>query len=51
MNLSEEVGNITKEKKSNFILPKEILSYSFIPYNFGSNIIDTVFIDGQVATH
>ncbi|CAM1347009.1 imidazolonepropionase [Tenacibaculum insulae] len=47
MNLSNEVGSITKGKKANFILTKEILSYGAIPYNFGSVLIDTVFINGK----
>lgn len=47
MNLSEEVGSITKGKKANFILTKEILSYGAIPYNFGSVLIDSVFINGK----
>ena len=47
MNLSSEVGSITKGKKSNFILTKEILSYGAIPYNFGSLLIDSVFINGK----
>ena len=47
MNLSDEVGSITKGKRANFIITKNILSYSAIPYNFGSVLIDTVFINGK----
>lgn len=47
MNLSNEVGSITRGKKANFIITKEILSYGAIPYNFGSVLIDTVFINGN----
>lgn len=47
MNLSNEVGSITKGKKANFIITKEIPSYGFIPYSFGSNLIDSVFINGK----
>lgn len=47
MDLSEEVGSITKGKKANFMLTKKILSYGAIPYNFGSVLIDTVFINGK----
>jgi imidazolonepropionase len=46
MNLSDVVGSITKGKKANFIITKKIPSYGFIPYSFGSNLIDTVFING-----
>ncbi|CAL2082567.1 Imidazolonepropionase [Tenacibaculum dicentrarchi] len=48
MDLSEEVGSITKGKKANFIITKEILSYGAIPYNFGSVLIDAVFINGEM---
>ncbi|SOU87151.1 imidazolonepropionase [Tenacibaculum dicentrarchi] len=48
MNLSEEVGSITIGKKANFIITKEILSYGAIPYNFGSVLIDAVFINGEM---
>ncbi|KAF9660466.1 imidazolonepropionase [Tenacibaculum mesophilum] len=47
MNLSNEVGSITKGKKANLILTKEIPSYGFLPYSFGSNLIDAVFINGK----
>jgi len=47
MNVSNEVGSITKGKKANFIITKKIPSYGFIPYSFGSNLIDTVFINGK----
>ncbi|MCD8402805.1 imidazolonepropionase [Tenacibaculum finnmarkense] len=48
MDLSEEVGSITIGKKANFIITKEILSYGAIPYNFGSVLIDAVFINGKM---
>ncbi|OCK42696.1 imidazolonepropionase [Tenacibaculum soleae] len=47
MNLSDEVGSITIGKKANFIVTKDILSYGAIPYNFGSVLIDSVFINGK----
>ncbi|WP_431166494.1 imidazolonepropionase [Tenacibaculum halocynthiae] len=47
MNLADKVGSITKGKKANFIITKEIPSYGFIPYSFGSNLIDSVYINGK----
>ncbi|MBJ2173181.1 imidazolonepropionase [Aureibaculum sp. A20] len=47
MNVSETHGSITKGKKANLILTKEIPSYGFLPYAFGSNLIDSVFINGK----
>lgn len=46
MHLSHEVGSITIGKKANFFITKNISSYSFIPYSFGSNLIESVFING-----
>jgi len=46
MNLSHEVGSITKGKKANLILTKPINSYNYIPYAFGSNLIEKVYING-----
>ena len=47
MNLSTTHGSITKGKKANLILTKEVPSYGFLPYAFGSNLIDTVFLNGK----
>jgi len=48
MNLSTTHGSITKGKKANIIITKEIPSYNFIPYAFGSNLIDNVMINGNI---
>ncbi len=48
MNLHKTHGSITKEKKANLIITKNIPSYNFIPYAFGSNLIDSVMIDGKI---
>lgn len=47
MGISETHGSITKRKKANLILTKEIPSYGFLPYSFGSNHIENVFLEGQ----
>ncbi|MCB0461016.1 MAG: imidazolonepropionase [Flavobacteriaceae bacterium] len=47
MGLSDSHGSITKGKKANFIITKEIPSYGFLPYAFGSNLIDSVYINGK----
>ena len=47
MGLSDSHGSITKGKKANFIITKEIPSYGFLPYAFGSNLIDSVYINGR----
>ena len=49
MGLSDTHGSITKGKKANVIITKEIPSYAFLPYAFGSNLIDKVLLNGQVV--
>lgn len=46
MGLEKEVGSITKGKRGNLILTKAINSYGFIPYSFGNNQIEKVFLNG-----
>jgi len=48
MGISDTHGSITKGKKANLILTKPISSYYQIPYAFGSNLIETVFIEGEI---
>lgn len=47
MNLSQSLGSITRGKLANLILTKEIPSYGFLPYAFGSNLIEKVMIRGE----
>jgi imidazolonepropionase len=48
MGISETHGSITIGKKANLIITKPITSYYQLPYAFGSNLIDTVIIEGEV---
>lgn len=48
MGLFETHGSITKGKKANLILTKPISSYYQIPYAFGSNLIESVFVEGKI---
>ncbi len=50
MNLSNTHGSITIGKKANFIITKSIASYAQLPYSFGSNLIDSVFIEGKLIS-
>ena len=47
MNSSEKVGSITRKKLANFMITKEIQNYNSIPYSFGSNLIEDVYINGK----
>ncbi len=50
MGISESHGSITKGKKANLIITKEISSYYELPYSFGSNLIESVLIQGKIVS-
>jgi imidazolonepropionase len=47
MGLGNETGSITVGKKANLIFTRPIPSLAYIPYSFGSNLIDKVMIGGE----
>jgi imidazolonepropionase len=47
MGLEKEVGSITIGKRANLILTKTINSYPYLFYAFGTNHIDSVYINGE----
>ncbi|HUH26312.1 MAG TPA: imidazolonepropionase [Flavobacterium sp.] len=47
MELEKEYGSITKGKKASFFITKPIHSIYAIPYNFGSNLISEVYLNGK----
>lgn len=51
MGLSETHGTITKGKVANLYITKSIPSYEFMPYAFGSNLIDTVILKGKIMSN
>lgn len=48
MGISKTHGSITNGKKANLIITKPLASFYQLPYAFGSNLIDSVIIDGKV---
>jgi imidazolonepropionase len=48
MGISKTHGSICIGKKANFIITKPVSSYYQLPYAFGSNLIDMVFIEGEI---
>jgi imidazolonepropionase len=44
--LQAQTGSISKGKKANLIITKPIPSLAYLPYAFGSNLIDSVMING-----
>ena len=47
MELENEVGSIEVGKKANLIFTKPVPSLAYIPYAFGTNLIDKVMINGE----
>jgi imidazolonepropionase len=50
MGISISHGSITIGKKANFSITKPISSYYQLPYAFGSNLIESVFLEGKILT-
>jgi imidazolonepropionase len=48
MGISETHGSIAIGKVANVFITKEIPSYEFMPYAFGSDLIETVILKGKV---
>ena len=48
MNLTASHGSICKGKKANVFITKEIPSIAFIPYSFGTDLIDTIILNGKI---
>ena len=46
LNLSEKIGSISRGKLANFMITKSIKSYNFLPYYFGSNSIERIYLNG-----
>lgn len=46
LELEKEYGSITRGKKASFIITKPLHSFYAIPYNFGSNLIEQVYLNG-----
>jgi imidazolonepropionase len=47
MGISDTHGSIAKGKVANVFITKEMPSYSFLPYAYGSNLIDKVILKGK----
>ena len=46
--ISEEVGSISEGKTANIFITKRIPSIDYFPYAFGSRLVDTVILNGQI---
>jgi len=50
MGLQETHGTICKGKKANVIITKEVPGLAYLPYAYGSDLIDTVILGGEILT-
>jgi imidazolonepropionase len=49
MQVQDKLGSITVGKLANLILTNPIPSIAYLPYSFGSNLIDKVIIKGEIV--
>lgn len=47
MGLGDELGSLTPGKKANLIITRRAPSLAYLPYAFGSNLVDRVMIGGE----
>jgi len=50
MEVADKLGTITKGKIANIFITKEIPSLEFIPYSFGSNLVESVILNGNLIS-
>jgi len=48
MGISDSHGSITKGKTASVIITKKIPSFAYLPYAFGSDLIDQVIVAGEI---
>ena len=48
MGLSETHGSIARGKVANLFITKEMPSYEFFPYAFGTDLIETIILKGRI---
>ena len=51
MDLQDSHGSITVGKTASLFITKEIPSIAYIPYAFGSDIIETIILNGEIIKH
>jgi imidazolonepropionase len=48
MGISDITGSISIGKLANLIITNDISTYQFLPYAYGSDLINTVILKGEV---
>ena len=47
MDVVDRLGSIAVGKKANFFITKQIPTYEFMPYAYGNNKVDMMFLNGK----
>jgi imidazolonepropionase len=47
LELQHDFGSITKGKVANIFISKPMSSIAFLPYSFGSNLVETIILNGE----
>ena len=47
MGVSDQLGTIAVGKRANFFITKPISSLEYMPYSFGENKVESVFLNGK----
>ncbi len=48
MGVMDDAGSLVKGKKANLFITKKMPSLAYLPYAFGSDVVETVIINGEV---
>lgn len=48
MELQDQMGSIARGKKANLFVTKPIPSLAYLPYSFGSDLIDSIILNGKI---
>ncbi len=51
MGVDKELGSITKGKKANLIITKEMPTYHYWTYSYGDNKVDTMILNGELVNY
>lgn len=51
MGISDRLGSIARGKTANLFITSEIPDIEYLPYAYGSNLIETVILNGEIQLH
>jgi imidazolonepropionase len=50
MGISDRLGSIARGKTANLFITSEMPGIEYLPYSFGSNLVETVILNGEVQS-